>query len=227
MKQFVKTNITQIIGLVLAIVGFVSLCGVEFVQISGHPIDIFSSIYLKLVFIGIAVYAGIQLIRLQEVGRKLAIIWFCSLLLVAIINQLDTYIFDDSPYFLIPPNTKYPILLIGLYLFYLVALNQLHDEEIIALMSKNNGLVRRIGMILAICMPGLGRALTGSMPAGLGLCLVYIYIMQFGVLEQDTLSMLFFGIMTWSLFSAIDGAAVKKAFEVEQRESSITESVSE
>jgi hypothetical protein len=48
--------------------------------------------------------------------------------------------------------------------------------------------------------------------------------MQFGVLQQDTISMFFFGIVTWSLFSSIDVAAVKKAFEVEPRESSIIES---
>jgi hypothetical protein len=224
MKPFVKTNIVQIIGLVLALVGFVSLCGVEFAHISGRPIDIFSNIYLNLVFIGIATYAGIQLIRLQEVGRKLAILWFCYVLLMAIIHQLGSYLFDPSPYFLIPPNTKYPILLVGLYLFYLVALNQLHDEEIIGLISKNDGLVRHLGMVLAICLPGLGRALTRSMPAGIGVSLVYIYIMQFGVLQQDTISMFFFGIVTWSLFSSIDVAAVKKAFEVEPRESSIIES---
>lgn len=217
MKQFVKTNVVQTIGLVLALVGVVFLCSIDFAKISGRPMDIFSNIYLNLVFIGIAICAGIQLIQLQEVGRILAILWFCYVLLMAIIRQLGTYLFDDSPYFLIPPNTKYPILIIGLYLFALVALNQLHDEEIINRMSKNKGLVRRMGMVLAICLPGLGRALTGSMSAGLGLCLFYIYIMQFGILSQDTISMLFFGIMTWSLFSAIDVAAVKKAFEVEQR----------
>jgi hypothetical protein len=41
------------------------------------------------------------------------------------------------------------------------------------------------------------------------------------------MSMLVLGAMTWSLFSSIDFAAVKKAFEVEPRENSITESVSE
>lgn len=227
MKQFGKSNIIEIIGMVLTLVGILFLYDVEFTQISGYPVDIFSNVYLNIVFMGIAIYAGIQLIRLQEVGRKLAIVWFCYLLLVAIINQLSNYFSSDTPYFLIPPTTKYPILLVGLYLFYLVALNQLHDEEIIALMSKNDRLVRRIGMILALCMPGLGRALTGSIPLGLGLCLFFIYIMMAGVLPQDTITMLFLGAVTWSLFASIDFAAINKAFEVEQGESSMIESVSE
>jgi hypothetical protein len=220
MKSFIKTNVAQLIAVILVLVGLIFLRGVKLAQISGRPIILFDNLYLNLVFIGIAIYAGIQLIRLQEVGRKLAIIWLCYLLLVAIINQLFDYFSSDTPYFLIPADTKYPILLVSLYLFDLVALNQLHDEEIINRMSKNDGLTRRIGMILARCMPGLGRALTGSMPLGLGLCLLYIYIMRGAVLQQDMIRMFLLGAVTWSLFSFIDSAAVQKAFEVEQKETS-------
>ena len=227
MKSFTKTNIIQLIGVIIILVGLIFLRGVKFAQISGRPIVIFDNIYLSLVFIGIAIYAGIQLIRLQEVGRKLAIIWLCYLLLVAIINQLHNYFSSDTPYFLIPPGTKYPILLAGLYLFDLVALNQLHDDEIIDRMSKNDRLVRHIGVILARCMPGLGRALTGSIPLGLGLCLLYIYLMRGAILQQDRMAMFLLGAAIWSLFSSIDSATVRKTFEVERRESSITESVSD
>jgi len=227
MKSFIKTNVVQLIAVILVLVGLIFLRGVKFAQISGRPIVIFDNIYLNLVFIGIAIYAGIQLIRLQEVGRKLAIIWLCYLLLVALINQLSNYFSSDTPYLLIPSGTKYPILLVGLYLFALVALNQLHDDKIIDRVSKNDGLSRRIGMILARCMPGLGRTLTGSMPLGLGLCLLYIYFMRGAILQQDMIRLFLLGGVTWSLFSTIDSAAVRKAFEVEQRENSITESVSD
>ena len=94
-------------------------------------------------------------------------------------------------------------------------------------MSKNDRLVRHIGVILARCMPGLGRALTGSMPLGLGLCLLYIYLMRGAILQQDRMAMLLLGAAIWSLFSSIDSATVRKTFEVERRESSITESVSD
>ena len=227
MKPFSKTNVIQLIGIVIVLVGLIFLFGVQFASISGRPIHIFDNLYLNLVFISIAIYAGIQLVRVQEVGRKLAIIWLCYLLLMVIINQLFNYFSTDTPYFLIPPGTKYPMLLVGFYVFALVALNQLHNKEIIARMSKNDGLTRRIGMILARCMPGLGRALTGSMSLGLALCLLYTYIMRGAFLQQDMIRIFLLGAVTWSLFSSIDAAAVRKAFEVEQRESSITESVSE
>ena len=223
MKQFVKTNIIQIIGLTLTLVGFF-LSGVKFTQVSESPSRVFTNIYVTLVFIGIAVYAVIQLIRLQAVGRKLAVIWFSWMLLVAIVNMLTNYFLDASFSFLNPLNSKYPILTASFYLFGLISLNQLHDEEVIGQMSKDDGLARRIAKILAVGIPGLGRALTGNMPLGIALCLCFIYIMRIVLLQQDTISMLFFGVMIWSIFASIDLAAVKKAVEMEQLENSLSES---
>ncbi len=223
-----KKYTIQFIGIALTILGFISLYNVygELVQTTEITMEVFGNIFLGLVLSSIAIYGGIQLFGLQEVGRKLAIIWFSWVLFVVVTTKLPSYLSGESP-FLVTPKSKYLILIMGTYLFYAIALIPLLNNKVTDLMSENDDRMRRVGKILSFFLPGLGRALTGNMLLGLGLGVCYVLIMKNLLSQQSFTSILIPGFLAWEILFFIDFAAVKKTFESKQIERTVTESGSE
>ena len=142
---------------------------------------------------------------------------------MVITTKLPSYISGVSP-FLAPSKIWYLVFIVGMYLFYALAFISLLDNKAIDLMSNNDYLMQRIGTILSFFVPGLGRALTENFFIGMGLFIFYVFIMKALLSEQDLATIIFLGFVTWKIFSSIDFAAVKKAFDVEQAELTIIDS---
>jgi len=178
--------------------------------------------FLDLVLGGIAIYGGINLVMLQEVGRKVSVIFFAWILLQITITQLPKLWASETP-FLILLNSKYLIVIICVYVLYASVLILLLDNKVLEIMNYDDRVMQKTGIIFAYCVPGLGRALTDNFFVGMGLFFGYQLIMAVIFSLKDLTAIIPASLGIWLFFSFIDRVAVKKAFEVEQAESDMIE----
>ncbi len=217
----IKKHTVKLIGIALIVLGF-SYVYSGILQATGLTTNTFVSTFLNLLFGGIAIYGGINLVRLQEVGRKVSVICFAWILLQIAITQLPKFWSGESP-FLAPLNVKYLVVIICGYALYTSALILLLDNKAIEIMNYDDRIMQKTGIILAYCAPGLGRALTNNFFIGMGLFFGYQLILAVVFSQQDLTTTIPASLGIWLFFSFIDRAAVKKAFEVEQAESDMIE----
>jgi hypothetical protein len=93
------------------------------------------------------------------------------------------------------------------------------DNKAIEIMNYDDRIMQKTGIIFTYCAPGLGRALTNNLLIGMGLFYGYQFFMTVVFSQHDLIAIILLGLAIWRIFSFIDLAAVKKAFEIEQAES--------
>jgi hypothetical protein len=151
-------------------------------------------------------------VRLQEVGRKLALILFSWILLVKVITELPRFWLAYSP-FSEPANMKYFILLLVSNSVYLLLIVLLLNRKFIELMSTNASLIKRLGRILSFCAPGLGTALTVNFLVGMSLFSLYIFLISANIGDNSStffgwMGKLIYYLIVWRIASEMDRYAM-------------------
>jgi hypothetical protein len=215
-QNMMRKYTVKLVGIVLVAIGFIDLYGNVYrpiIQSTHLPIQQYLWLFYAVVFCCLAIYGGIQLFRLQEVGRKLALIVFSWILLVKVITELPRFLSTYLP-FSEPANMKYFILLLVSYLVYLLVIVLLLYRKIIELMSINLSLMKRLGKILGFCAPGLGTALTVNFLAGMFLFSLYVFLLManFGIDSSSAflnwIGKLIYYLIVWRIFSEMDRYAM-------------------
>lgn len=182
--------------------------------------------YISLMINCVAIYGGLQLLRLNEIGRRLLIIWLCCQVLITVFVVFGltlSSIFSGN--FQVNVPTQIPnALIISFYLICIMAFIYLLINKVSTdLSAEKSRHWHVVATLLSLLTPGLGRALGGNL--FIGMILFYIY----GLLMTATVSFnsnpaylnsvgqFLYYLVVWKIFSSIDWSTVKGFEKSEQR----------